>query len=556
MSISPLQQARYQYQPKVPRALTESLEKLGAVETDEPIGAGLPEEIHRHFAHTIGRPIIRFRTGEGRSPERKPYRVAVILSGGQAPGGHNVIAGLYDALKNVHRDSQLFGFQNGPGGILDDDCIELTAELIDRYRNTGGFDIIGSGRTKIETEEQFKRTAEVFRKRNLQALVVIGGDDSNTTAALLAEYVEREGVDIQVVGVPKTIDGDLKSSDVEASFGFDTASKTYAELIGNIARDASSARKYWHFIKLMGRSASHIALECALQTQPNVCIISEEVSEKRQTLDEVVDQIVTTIVRRAKRGENFGVVLIPEGLIEAIPEMNALISEINVLLGENERYFATLKTFEDQGEWINKRLNRDLSYLFSTLPNEIQRQLLMDRDPHGNVQVSRIDTERLLVDMVEARLSEMKSKGDFQGAFSYQDHFFGYEGRSAFPSNFDADYCLTLGMTAGLLIACGANGYISAVRGLARPSSEWEPGGVPLTGLMTMEKRKGKMTPVVKKALVDTSASPFMTLVKHREQWAVESRYRFPGPIQYFGPSEISDQPTLTLQIEHGARIG
>ncbi len=551
MSISPLQQARYQYKPKVPAALAESIDELGAVQSGEPIGTDFPAEIREHFPHTLGRSILRFRIGEGRSPKRNPFRVAVILSGGQAPGGHNVIAGLFDGLKKVHPESQLFGFQNGPGGILDDDCIELTGELIDRYRNTGGFDIIGSGRTKLESEDQFKRTTDVFRKRNLDALVVVGGDDSNTNAALLAEYMEREKTGIQVIGVPKTIDGDLKSEHVEASFGFDTASKSYAELIGNIARDAASARKYWHFIKLMGRSASHIALECALQTQPNICIISEEVAEKGQQLEEVVYQIVTTIVRRSKRGDNFGVVLVPEGLIEAIPEINALISEINVLLAENEHYFTTLKTFEDQAEWVNKKLNRDLSYLFSTLPNEIQRQLLMDRDPHGNVQVSRIDTERLLVDMVETRLNEMKSRGDFQGKFSHQDHFFGYEGRAAFPSNFDADYCQTLGMTAGLLIACGANGYISAVRGLARPSSQWESGGIPLVGMMTMEKRKGKMKPVIEKALVKTSGKPFTTFEAQREHWAVETAYRYPGAIQYFGPAEIADQPSLTLQLEH-----
>ncbi len=551
MSISPLQSERYRYGPKVPKALAESIEKLGAVESDEPLETELSDEIKKIFPHTVGRPILRFRADEGRAAEQRPFRVAVILSGGQAPGGHNVIAGLFDGLKKVHPDSQLFGFQNGPGGILDDDCVELTAEVIDPYRNTGGFDIIGSGRTKLESEDQFKRTAEVFRKRNLDALVIIGGDDSNTNAAVLAEYMEREQTGVQVIGVPKTIDGDLKSRYVEASFGFDTASKTYAELIGNIARDANSARKYWHFIKLMGRSASHIALECALQTQPNICIISEEVSEKRQTLDEIVDQIVTTIVRRAKRGDNFGVVLIPEGLIEAIPEMNALISAINEIFGENERYFATLKTFEDQAEWINKKLDRDRSYLFSALPTEIQRQLLMDRDPHGNVQVSRIDTERLLVDMVDARLNEMKAAGSFHGRFSHQDHFFGYEGRCAFPSNFDADYCQTLGMTAGLLIACGANGYISAVGGLAGPSSEWKPGGVPIVGMMTMEKRKGKPTPVIEKALVDTSDKPFRSFEQQRETWAVETSYRYPGAIQYFGPPEIADQPTLTLQLEH-----
>ena len=553
MSISPLQQARYQYQPKVPQALAEGIDKLGAVETNEPIGTGLPAEVRAHFPLTVGRPVLRFRAGEGGAAQQKPFRVAVILSGGQAPGGHNVIAGLFDGLKKVHPESRLFGFRNGPGGILEDDCIELTSAVVDPYRNTGGFDIIGSGRTKLETEEQFTRAVEVFRRRQLDALVVIGGDDSNTNAALLAEYMEREQTGIQIIGVPKTIDGDLKSEYVEASFGFDTASKTYAELIGNIARDASSARKYWHFIKLMGRSASHIALECALQTRPNVCIISEEVAEKRQTLGEIVEQVVNTICKRSEQGNDFGIVLVPEGLIEAIPEMNALISEINELLAADEEHFATLKTFENQSEWINRKLSRDRSYVFSSLPNEIQRQLLMDRDPHGNVQVSRIDTERLLVEMVEARLGELKANGRFKGKFSHQHHFFSYEGRCAFPSNFDSDYCQTLGMTAGLLIACGANGYISAVRGLARPSSEWEAGGIPLVGMMTMEKRKGKMTPVIEKALVDTGGKPFKTFAQQRDRWAKESDYRFPGAIQYFGPSEIADQPTLTLQLEHEA---
>ena len=430
--------------------------------------------------------------------------------------------------------------------------MEITSELIDEYRNTGGFDIIGSGRTKIETDEQFAAARKTCLDNAVDALVVIGGDDSNTNAALLAEYFAANGDGIQVIGVPKTIDGDLKNEFIETSFGFDTACKTYSELIGNIERDANSAKKYWHFIKLMGRSASHIALECALQTQPNVCIVSEEVQQKKQTLGQIVDSIVQIVVARAERGDNFGVVLVPEGLIEFIPEVGTLIHELNDILAEHAEYFGSLHTFEDQSEWVNKNLSRDSSYVFSSLPSTIQRQLLMDRDPHGNVQVSRIETEKLLIEMVEDRLRELKTEGAYSGSFSWQHHFFGYEGRCAFPSNFDADYTYSLGYTAFLLIANGLTGYISSVRNMSRPADEWVAGGIPLTMMMNMEQRHGKRKPVIRKALVELDGAPFQEFLRYRDEWATETAYTFPGAIQYFGPSEVCDQPTMTLLLEQG----
>jgi pyrophosphate--fructose-6-phosphate 1-phosphotransferase len=549
MERSPLQDARYTYEPKLPPILRDALTNI-AVELGEATeAAGDQSGLKQAFPHTYGAPIARFVTAD--TPQQiKPLSVGVVLSGGQAPGGHNVIVGLLDALKSAHSDSRLYGFLNGPSGILEDDMIELTPKFVDGYRNTGGFDMIGSGRTKIETEEQFETALEVCTKHELDALVIIGGDDSNTNAALLAEYFTARTADVRVIGVPKTIDRDLKNEYIETSFGFDTATKIYAELIGNIARDASSARKYWHFIKLMGRSASHIALECALQTHPNGCIISEEVAEKQQTLDDLVEHIVETVVTRSRNGENFGVFLVPEGLIEFIPEMKEMISELNRILAQDEAYFQTLHTYEDQSEWINRKLSRDSSHVFSSLPNEIQRQLLLDRDPHGNVQVSRIETEKLLIDMVESRLNEMKASGRFTGKFSAMRHFFGYEGRSAFPSNFDADYCYTLGYTACALIAKGLTGYVTSVRNLAAPAKQWEPSGVPLTMFMNLEQRAGKLKPVIKKALVDLSHRPFRTFAAHRGEWEVKTSYRFPGAIQYYGPPEICDQPTITMQME------
>ncbi len=556
MSKSALQLARYEYKPKLPESLRGRLAGAGIEYGPPTESVDNQSELKQLFRHSYGKPVATFVPGSGdETPQTQPVTVGVVLSGGQAPGGHNVIAGLFDALKSLNTESRLFGFLKGPGGILDDRAIEITPSFVDEYRNTGGFDMIQSGRTKIESPEQFQKALEVCTGRKLDALVVVGGDDSNTNAALLAEYFLDQGTEIQVIGVPKTIDGDLKNESIEVSFGFDTATRTYAELIGNIERDAASARKYWHFIKLMGRSASHIALECALQTRPNVCIISEEVAENQQTLNSIVDDIVEKVKRRSENGEDFGVVLVPEGLIEFVPEMKQLIRELNTLLATNANHFSTLNTYEDQSEWVNKRLSRDSSYVFSSLPNEIQRQLLMDRDPHGNVQVSRIETEKLLVEMVGDRLAEMKSRGEFDGTFSALTHFFGYEGRCAFPSNFDADYCYSLGYTACVLINAGMTGYLASVRNLARPADEWRAGGVPLTTMMNMEERHGAMKPVIRKALVELSGAPFKRFAAHREEWALKTSFTFPGSIQYFGPPEVADAPSMTLRLEHGESV-
>jgi diphosphate-dependent phosphofructokinase len=551
METSMLQKLRYEYKPKTPPILESSFSRISFRTAEAGATEAHADEVKQLFPRTYGESVVTLVEGENPDAE-KQRRVGVILSGGQAPGGHNVIAGLLDGIKSANPASRLYGFRNGPGGILKDDWVELTPELVQEYRNTGGFDMIGSGRTKLETPEQFRQAADVFKKREIDAIVVIGGDDSNTNAALMAEYFEQHAIGVQVIGVPKTIDGDLKNEYIEISFGFDTAVKTYSGLIGNIGRDACSARKYWHFIKLMGRSASNIALECALQTNPNLCIISEEVAEKKISLDELIDDVVKTIVKRAENGDNFGIVLIPEGLIEFIPEMNVLIAELNAIMAENAGYFATLNTFEDQSEWINKKLGKDASYVFSSLPNEIQRQLLMDRDPHGNVQVSRIETEKLILDMVSTRLKEMKQDGRYQGSFSHQTHFLGYEGRCAFPSNFDADYCYTLGLTAFGLIANNCTGYIVSIRNLASPVSDWIAGGVPLSMMLTIETRHGKKKPVIRKALVDTAGKPYAEFVAKRDAWVTRTQYRYPGPIQYFGPSEIADIPNMTIQYEHG----
>jgi len=552
MTKSTLQNERYKYVPKLPPSLRGDIGEVEAELGEATESVANQSELKQLFPHTYGKPVATFRAGST-AKAGSPRRVGVVLSGGQAPGGHNVIAGLFDALVRTHQDSKLIGFLDGPGGIVNNKSIEITGHFMDDFRNTGGFDIIGSGRTKIETDEQFKAALDTCRAQSLDALVVIGGDDSNTNAALLAEYFVENGTGIQVIGVPKTIDGDLKNDMIEVSFGFDTATKTYAELIGNISRDAGSARKYWHFIKLMGRSASHIALECALQTQPNVCIISEEVAARQQTLGDIVASIVRTVKARSENGENFGIVLVPEGLIEFVPEMKSLIGELNELLAKNAAYLATLHTFEDQSEWVNKNLSRDSSYTFSSLPSEIQRQLLMDRDPHGNVQVSRIETEKLLVEMVESDLAEKKSRGEFSGKFSTQTHFFGYEGRCGFPSNFDADYCYSLGYAACALINAGLTGYIASVRNLARPADSWEAGGVPLTMMMNMEQRHGMMKPVIRKALVELDGAPFKKFAANREEWALKTSYACPGAIQYFGPPQVCDVPTMTLVLEQGA---
>ncbi|NCN06090.1 MAG: diphosphate--fructose-6-phosphate 1-phosphotransferase [Spirochaetales bacterium] len=552
MELSPLQTARYTYEPKLPPVLKSSISaiQLSLGEPTESIAD--QAALKAQFSKTYGKPIATFVSGRNAEPS-KDLRVGVILSGGQAPGGHNVITGLYDGLKKINPKSTLYGFLGGPSGLIDNQAVEFDDSFIDRFRNTGGFDIIGSGRTKIETDEQFLSVLKTAQERKLNAVVVIGGDDSNTNAALLAEYFVAEGTDIQVIGVPKTIDGDLKNEYIETSFGFDTACKTYSELIGNICRDANSAKKYWHFIKLMGRSASHIALECALQTRPNVALISEEVEANKQSLGSIVDSIAEVVKKRSSKGENFGIVLVPEGLIEFIPEMKVLISELNDLLAHHTDDFAVLKGFQAQYEFVHGKLSSSSAQAFSSLPQGIRAQLMADRDPHGNVQVSLIDTEKLLIQMVGEKLAAERASGTFNGKFSGLAHFFGYEGRCAFPSNFDADYCYSLGYTACLLINSGLTGYISSVRNMARPSSEWVAGGIPLTMMMNREKRHGKDKPVIRKALVELDGAPFKELVKNRDQWATQTSYRYPGAIQYYGPSEVCDQPTITLALEQKA---
>jgi pyrophosphate--fructose-6-phosphate 1-phosphotransferase len=553
MEISELQNSRYAYKPKLPpvlrKAVTSVKAELGT--PTEAIADG--KELKDIFKHTYGQPIASLVPGKNPRVSDK-INVGVILSGGQAPGGHNVIAGLFDGIKKGNPGSKLYGFLGGPSGLIKDKAVEITSKLMDGYRNTGGFDIIGSGRTKIETPDQFEEVLKTAKKRKLKAVVVIGGDDSNTNAAVLAEYFKGKGSGIQVIGVPKTIDGDLKNEYIEASFGFDTAVKTYSELIGNIARDANSAKKYWHFIKLMGRAASHIGLECALQTRPNVALVSEEVEEKKQTLDKIVDDICRIIAKRAEGGENFGIVLVPEGLIEFIPEMKKLIAEINDLLAHRAAEFSALSGQDAQIGFVGNSLSPASSAAFASLPKEIKQQLLMDRDPHGNVQVSRIETEKLLIQMIEPKMKKMKAEGKYKGSFSTQNHFLGYEGRCAFPSNFDADYCYSLGYTAFMLIAAGLTGYISSVRNLARPAGEWTAGGIPLTMMMNLEKRHGSKKPVIKKALVELSGKPFKAFAAKRDAWALKTSFLYPGAIQYYGPDEVCNLPTKTLMLESPAK--
>jgi len=552
MDHSPLQTSRYGYKPKLPPILSGELVHIAAKSGQPTEATADREELRKLFPNTYGLPMVDFVPGD--NPDAlKRINAGVILSGGQAPGGHNVIAGLFDAIRKGNSQSRLFGFLGGPSGILEDRSVEITPELIDEYRNTGGFDIIGSGRTKLETTEQFDTCLEVCRRNEISALVIIGGDDSNTNAAILAEYFKNKNAQITVVGVPKTIDGDLKNRYIEASFGFDTATKTYSELIGNIQRDAASAGKYWHFIRLMGRSASHIALECALKTQPNVAIISEEVQQNNHSLSQIVDEIAGVVSVRASGGENFGVVLIPEGLVEFLPEMKSLIDELNGLIAEKEAEFGKLSSAEKRIEWVGENLSLSTSTLFGTLPSTIQAQLLMDRDPHGNVQVSRIETEALLVEMVERKLGELKKTGGYKGKFSALRHFFGYEGRCAFPSNFDADYCYSLGFNAFLLIAAGKSGYMSVVKNLSRSAERWLPGGIPITMMFNLERRQAERKPVIKKALVQLDGEPFKKFAASRTDWAHHTRYLFPGAIQYWGPDEVCNRPTETLLLEHGS---
>ena len=551
MQKSPLQIARGNYQPKMPVALSGNV-RLAEGKATQSVAD--QEEIKKLFPNTYGLPVITMEPSSEAPKAQPAINVGVILSGGQAPGGHNVISGLFDGLKRLNPENKLYGFLGGPSGLIEGKYQELTKDIIDEYRNTGGFDIIGSGRTKLEETWQFDNGIEVCKKLGIKAIVIIGGDDSNTNACVLAEYYLQKQCGIQVIGCPKTIDGDLKNEMIEASFGFDTACKVYSELIGNIQRDANSAKKYWHFIRLMGRSASHIALECALQSQPNICLISEEVEAKNMTLNDIVEQIVEVIVDRANHGLNFGTILIPEGLIEFIPAMRALIQELNDLLAQNEE-FASLEGDDAKREYVKSMLSPASCELYRSLPKGIARQLTLDRDPHGNVMVSQIETEKLLIEMVGKRLAQLKAAGTYKGKFSALNHFFGYEGRCAIPSNFDADYCYSIGVTATLLIAAGKTGYMSLVRNLTKPAAEWIAGGVPITMMMNMEKRNGKMKPVIQKALVDLNGAPFKYLAAHRAEWAdVNTSYIYPGPIQYYGPTEVCDQPTHTLKLEQAGK--
>ena len=544
--ISPLQQARSAYQPKLPPALRNGA--IVAVKEGAPTtAAGDVEAVKALFPCTFGSPELTFESGEKKA--FPALNVGVILSGGQAPGGHNVIAGLFDGIKSLNPASRLFGFLKGPDGLVKGEYMELTSDIIDAYRNTGGFDIIGSGRTKLETVEQFEKAKENCGKLGVTALVIIGGDDSNTNACVLAEYFKKTGAGILVAGCPKTIDGDLKNEYIEASFGFDTACRVYSELIGNLCRDANSAKKYWHFVKLMGRSASHIALECALQTQPNWCIISEEVAAKKMTLGEIVDGIAQAVVARAEKGCNFGIVLIPEGLIEFIPEIKVLIGELNELLAKYESEVNSLDA-AGKAAFAAGKLSASSAAVFKSLPEGIQKQLCNDRDPHGNVQVSLIETEKMLAEMVRAKLKELKSAGKYNGKFGTQTHFFGYEGRCAAPSNFDADYCYSLGFNAAALLGAGRTGYMSSVRNTIEDADKWIAGGIPITMMMNMERRHGADKPVIRKALVELDGAPFKYFAAHRAEWAVETAYVYPGPIQYFGPSSVCDLTTMTLKLE------
>lgn len=550
--LSPLQKARYVYKPKLPKMLRNGISEICVKEGEVTQSVADQEKIKALFPNTYGKKEITFEKGVNTSPSKKQV-VGVILSGGQAPGGHNVVCGLYDALKATNSDNILYGFKKGPSGLIEDDFVEFDDAFIDQYRNTGGFDIIGSGRTKLETEEQFKIAAEVCAKHGITAIVIIGGDDSNTNAAVLAEYFATHGTGVQVIGCPKTIDGDLKNEDIEISFGFDTATKTYSELIGNIERDANSAKKYWHFVKVMGRSASHVALECALETQPNICLISEEVAKKKMSLSQIANYIADSVEKRSAKGMNFGVAIIPEGVVEFVPEFSALIAEINELLvGKKADEFNALASWEEKYAFIKKGLSKDSFKVFDILPQAIQQQLFLERDPHGNVQVSLIESEKLFSALVKDVLAQRKAKGTYNGKFNALHHFFGYEGRCAFPSNFDADYCYSLGYNAFMLIQYGYNGYLSKVSNLSKPADQWLAGGMPITKMMNIERRHGEDKPVIRKALVELDGKPFKYFEAHREVWAVETSYTYPGAIQYYGPVEVCDLTTRTLALEKG----
>ncbi|MFN3551312.1 MAG: diphosphate--fructose-6-phosphate 1-phosphotransferase [Endomicrobiia bacterium] len=553
-NLSQLQLVRKNFKPVLPSILKNGCKSI-VVKFGQPTESVSDKEILKKiFLNTYGMPVAKFLKKKNSEVTKKTIKVGVVFSGGPASGGHNVIAGLFDALKKTNPKNKLIGFLDGPSGIIENKFIEITPSMVDSYRNTGGFDMIGTGRTKIETQQQFEQVKKTLTENSISGLVIIGGDDSNTNAALLAEYFKKENLNISVIGVPKTIDGDLKNSQIETSFGFDTATKLYSELVGNIAKDACSSRKYWHFIRLMGRSASHIALEVALKTHPNIVLIGEEIFVKKLTLSQIVDQIVDVIIKRAQQNKNFGIVLVPEGLIEFIPEIKELISKLNDLLAENEQQINSISSVEEKKSFVYTKLPENLVSLMKSLPENISSQLLLDRDPHGNVQVSLIETEKLLIDMVKKKLSELKKQGKFEGKVSFLSHFFGYEGRCCDPSNFDANYGYALGYTAAVLVLNGLSGYMASVQKLLKKPTDWECCGVPLTMMMNIERRKGKEKPVIKKALVDLNGEPFKFLQKHRDTWALTESYSFPGPIQYFGPSSVCDIPTITLQLEQNKK--
>ena len=550
MNISSLQKARYEYTPKLPGMLRNGISEICVKEGGATQSVADQEKIKALFPNTYGKSEITFQKGENTS-EAKTHKVGVILSGGQAPGGHNVICGLYDALKATNKENELYGFKGGPSGLLEDDYVIFDDAFIDEYRNTGGFDIIGSGRTKLETNEQFAVVAEVCKKHGITAVVIIGGDDSNTNAGVLAEYFAANNTGVQVIGCPKTIDGDLKNEDIECSFGFDTATKTYSEIIGNIQRDANSAKKYWHFVKVMGRSASHVALECALKTQPNICLVSEEVAEKKMSLSQIADYIADSVEKRAAKGMNFGVAIIPEGVVEFVPEFSVLIHEINELLaGSKADAFNALPTWKDKYAFIEGGLTKESMEVFAILPEAIQQQLFLERDPHGNVQVSLIESEKLFSALVQDKLEARRAAGTYTGKFGALHHFLGYEGRCAFPSNFDADYCYSLGYNAFMLIQYGYNGYLSKVSNLSAPANEWVAGGMPITKMMNIERRHGEDKPVIKKALVELDGAPFKYFEAHRDEWAEDTCFVYPGAIQYYGPADVCDITTVTLALE------
>ena len=552
MKLSPLQTARYEYAPKLPGMLRNGIADICVNEGAETQSVADQEKIAALFPNTYGKKEITFAKGQNTSAP-KTHKVGVILSGGQAPGGHNVVCGLYDAIKATNPENELYGFKGGPSGLIEDDYIIMTDEYIDQFRNTGGFDIIGSGRTKLETSEQFAIVAEVCKKHEITALVIIGGDDSNTNAAVLAEYMAANNTGVQVIGCPKTIDGDLKNEDIECSFGFDTATKTYSEIIGNIERDANSSKKYWHFIKVMGRSASHVALECALETQPNICLISEEVAAKKMSLSAIADYIADAVAARAAKGMNFGVAIIPEGVVEFVPEFSVLIAEINELLaGAKADAFNALPTWDEKYAFIEAGLTKESMEVFAILPQTIQQQLFLERDPHGNVQVSLIESEKLFSALVADKLAARKAAGTYNGKFGALHHFLGYEGRCAFPSNFDSDYCYSLGYNAFMLIQYGYTGYLSKISNLSEPANEWVAGGMPITKMMNMERRHGEDKPVIKKALVELDGAPFKYFEAHREEWAENTCFVYPGAIQYYGPTEVCDITTVTLALEQG----